>query len=143
MQPVTNCRELLVVHAVACKVHVSGLGLAILLNMPFPRQFRHSNQLFVTTQCVQHRPVRQVLNGIIGTIVTTPTRRSTDIATFVKVVVKKLLARSIVGADQLALQQRPCRWRNRRFDAQLRSSRSRYLCRTWHFALLILLVLLG
>ena len=127
VQPIADGRELLVIHPIACKWHIVGFGLGVLAQMSFPRQPAHVDQAIVAAQRVQHRPFRQVLDGVVRPVVAAPARHTLQIAALVKIVGKELPAGVAIGAQQFTLQQRPSRRRERRFHPQRRPAHSCYL----------------
>ena len=114
VHPVEHHGELFEVHAVAGERHIDGLGLGVLPDVAVPGAFVQLQHHVGSAQGVQRRPVGEVLGGVVRTVVARPARNTEEIAALVEVVLEELLAGAALGADELALQQRPPGRRHRR-----------------------------
>ena len=73
---------------------------------------------------VQQRPIVEHLDGIVGTVERSPSRRVEQVAAVVEVALRETVHRERVGAQQLPLEQRPFRRRHGLIndDADLRGA---------------------
>ena len=109
VQPVEHHREFLVVHPVPRHRHIHGLRMGVLPEVPFPAFGIQITDRLGGPQRIEDRPVRQVFDRVIGSVVASPPLDAFQPAPFVKVSVEEGLARLRVGLDQLALEQSPGR----------------------------------
>ena len=76
VEPVEAGVELLVVHAVAAELDLGRLGLGVLAEVALQRLLVERQDAVVGAQRVQHRPVEQVLERVVGP--SSPPQRGTQ-----------------------------------------------------------------
>ena len=115
--PVGHDREFAVVHALAGERHVLGLGGRVLGDIAVEGLLGHGQQAVAGAQRMQGRPVVDVLDGVVGTVIGAPALDRPQPAAIVEIASEECLASLLVGLQQLALQQRPFGRRHRRRDS--------------------------
>ena len=99
VHPVKHHWKFPVVHAIAAEGHLDRAGLGILPQVAFPGQSAHAHEFVGPAQHVQHRPVDQIFNRIVRSVVAPPTRDALQVAALVEIVVEKRLAGAVLIAD--------------------------------------------
>ncbi len=117
MEPVEHDGKFLVIHPVTRKGHISGPGRSILAEMALPGFLEKREDFIRTAQRVKNRPIVDILNRIVGSVVAAPALDAGEKSAIVEIARVECLARAGIGTQQLALEKRPARRRHRRFDS--------------------------
>src|SRR5690606_36504765 len=79
----------------------------ILTQVPLPRSLDSFEDDIVSPERMEGRPIGEILDGIIGTIVPAPTLDTFEKSAVVEITVVEVETSLYVGPQQLALEQRP------------------------------------
>ena len=116
VHPVEAGVELLVVHAVAAQRDLGRFRLGVLAEVAFHAPLVELQDAVVGAEGVQHRPVQEVLERVVGAVVAGPPGHAQQVAPVVEVALEELGAGLRLRVQQLPLEQRPVRGCDRRVD---------------------------
>src|SRR5207247_6906519 len=101
--------KLFVVHPIPSKGNLHRASLCILAKMPLPGFLITVEDDIRRTQCVENRPVSEILDGVVWTIITTPALDAKKISPLIEIMIEEFETGLGVGAQKLSFQQSPGR----------------------------------
>ena len=117
VHPVGLDDEFLVVHALPGDRHVGGFRLRVLLDQAVVTAEEHLENFIAGPQGVQFRPVVEILERVVRTVIGAPAHEALKVTAVVEVFLVELATRRHVVGQQLPLERGPPRRVHMRVDA--------------------------